>query len=84
VDQLQAYLGLAWVAGCCIFGCLVVQKSTECRIGRQYLCQAIINIHIYDGIEVNPLITILICKKWPYRFPSMWLANKCNSGQVLF
>ncbi len=40
VQQLQAYLGLAWVVGCCLFGSLVVQKSTECRIGRQYLCQA--------------------------------------------
>ncbi len=39
VEQLQAYLGLAWVTGCCLFGSLVVQKSTECRIGRQYLCQ---------------------------------------------
>jgi hypothetical protein len=39
VQQLQAYLGLAWVVGCCLFGSLVVQKSTECRIGRQYLCQ---------------------------------------------
>ncbi|XP_037074824.1 monocarboxylate transporter 2-like [Pollicipes pollicipes] len=37
---LQTYLGLAWVLGCLAFGSVVVQHSTECRIGRQYLCQA--------------------------------------------
>ncbi|KAF0311943.1 Monocarboxylate transporter 2 [Amphibalanus amphitrite] len=37
---LQTYLGLAWVLGCVTFGAVVVQNSTECRIGRQYLCQA--------------------------------------------
>ena len=26
--------------GCVAFGSVVVQNSTECRIGRQYLCQA--------------------------------------------
>lgn len=44
VILLQTYLGLAWVAGCFLFGILVVQKSTDCRIGRQYLCQAAILI----------------------------------------
>ena len=37
---LEGYLGIAWTLGCCIFGSLVVQKTNECRIGRQYLCQA--------------------------------------------
>ncbi|KAK6631718.1 hypothetical protein RUM43_013782 [Polyplax serrata] len=37
---LQAYLGLAWVLGCAAFGLVVVHNSVECRIARQYLCQA--------------------------------------------
>ncbi|XP_064089838.1 uncharacterized protein LOC135203791 [Macrobrachium nipponense] len=37
---LQTYLGVGWVIGCCAFGFVVVQKNTECRVGRQYLCQA--------------------------------------------
>ncbi|XP_045125232.1 monocarboxylate transporter 10-like isoform X3 [Portunus trituberculatus] len=37
---LQTYLGLGWVIGVCAFGFVVLQKSTECRVGRQYLCQA--------------------------------------------
>ena len=37
---LQVYLGLGWTTGCMIFGFLVVQRSSECRVGRQYLCQA--------------------------------------------
>ncbi|KAG7155263.1 Monocarboxylate transporter 12-like 10 [Homarus americanus] len=35
---LQTYLGLGWVIGCCAFGFVVLQKNTECRVGRQYLC----------------------------------------------
>ena len=37
---LQTYLGLGWVAGCAAFGFLTVHRSTECRVGLQYLCQA--------------------------------------------
>lgn len=36
---LQIYLGLAWALGCVIFSVLLLHNSTECRIGRQYLCQ---------------------------------------------
>ncbi|XP_063236171.1 monocarboxylate transporter 12-like [Bacillus rossius redtenbacheri] len=37
---LQVYLGLAWTLGCAAFGLVVVRNSAECRIARQYLCQA--------------------------------------------
>lgn len=40
VVLLQAYLGLAWTLGCAAFGLLVVHRSVECRIARQYLTQA--------------------------------------------
>ncbi|XP_012147926.2 uncharacterized protein LOC100879352 isoform X2 [Megachile rotundata] len=42
VVLLQAYLGLAWTLGCVAFGLLVVHRSVECRIARQYLTQAAI------------------------------------------
>lgn len=42
VVLLQIYLGLAWTLGCAAFGLLVVRNSVECRIARQYLCQAAI------------------------------------------
>ena len=38
--NLQLYLGIAWVVGCVAFGSVIVNNSTECRIARQYLCQA--------------------------------------------
>lgn len=37
--HIQTYLGIAWIAGCVVFGFLVVRNSVECRIARQYLCQ---------------------------------------------
>ncbi|KAL1131236.1 hypothetical protein AAG570_010854 [Ranatra chinensis] len=40
VVVLQSYLGVGWAVGCAGFGVLVVYNSVECRIGRQYLCQA--------------------------------------------
>ncbi|XP_036139120.1 uncharacterized protein LOC105838603 isoform X2 [Monomorium pharaonis] len=40
VILLQTYLGLAWTLGCVAFGLLVVHRSVECRIARQYLTQA--------------------------------------------
>lgn len=40
VVLLQTYLGLAWTLGCAAFGLVVVRNDVECRIARQYLCQA--------------------------------------------
>ena len=37
---LHVYLGTAWTIGCCLFGILVLINSKECRISKQYLCQA--------------------------------------------
>lgn len=37
---LQAYLGIGWALGSCLFGSVAVNSSTECRISKQYLCQA--------------------------------------------
>ncbi|XP_046638831.1 monocarboxylate transporter 2-like isoform X4 [Daphnia pulicaria] len=37
---LQVYIGLAWTLGCAAVGLLIVREPAECKIGRQYLCQA--------------------------------------------
>ena len=39
VERLQLQLGLAWVTGCMLFGLMVVRKSVECSVSRQYLTQ---------------------------------------------
>ena len=40
MEMLQVYLGLAWALGCLVFGLMVVRKSRECSVSRQYLTQA--------------------------------------------
>ena len=40
VETLQIYLGAAWCVGCAVFGLMVVRKSQECNVSRQYLTQA--------------------------------------------
>ncbi|XP_049954757.1 monocarboxylate transporter 2-like [Schistocerca serialis cubense] len=52
---LQTYLGLAWALGCAAFGLLVVRDSVECRIARQYLCQAAVFI---CGLSILALTTV--------------------------
>ncbi len=37
---LQVYMGLAWALGCILFGGVASIGSYECRISKQYLCQA--------------------------------------------
>lgn len=60
---LQTYLGLGWVLGCCAFGFVVLQKNTECRVGRQYLCQASmflcgVSTLAFTAVEGNNMITV--------------------------
>ena len=40
VEDLKLYLGLAWAVGSILFGLMVIRKSSECSIARQYLVQA--------------------------------------------
>ena len=46
---LQVYLGCGWCLGCITFGLIVVNRSRECRVSRQYLCQASL---IMAGVSV--------------------------------
>lgn len=55
VLTLHIYLGCAWMLGCSIFGLLVVKKSVDCRIAKQYLCQAAILI---CGLAMLMLTTV--------------------------
>lgn len=52
---LQTYLGLAWTLGCAAFGVVVVHNSVECRIARQYLCQAAV---FMCGLSILALTTV--------------------------
>ncbi|XP_018897731.1 monocarboxylate transporter 2 isoform X2 [Bemisia tabaci] len=52
---LQTYLGLAWAVGCVAFGVVVVHNSVECRIARQYLCQAAV---FMCGVSILALTTV--------------------------
>jgi hypothetical protein len=53
--HLQGYLGLAWAGGCVVFGSLCIQRSGDCQVGRQYLCQASLLI---CGITILALPTV--------------------------
>ena len=37
---LQLYLGFGWTLGCIFFGLVAANSSYDCRISKQYLCQA--------------------------------------------
>jgi len=52
---LYTSLGLGWILGCSVFGLLVVRKSSECSIGRQYLCQSSLAL---CGILIFSLTTV--------------------------
>ena len=52
---LQCYLGLGMTVGTVIFGCLCLQRSGECQVGRQYLCQVPLLI---CGISILALTTV--------------------------
>lgn len=57
VDVLwvYVYLGLAWALGCFTFGGIIVNKSRDCAISRQYLCQASL---LLCGISIMTFGTI--------------------------
>ncbi len=65
---LQTYLGLAWTLGCFIFGALVAGESKECRMSKQYLCQASllltgVAVMAFTGVEGQNGYTIFA---WTY------------------
>ncbi|XP_050427858.1 monocarboxylate transporter 10 isoform X2 [Adelges cooleyi] len=53
--MLQVHMGLAWTVGCMAFGLIVVRNSVECRIARQYLCQASV---FMCGVSILALTTV--------------------------
>lgn len=66
---LQIYLGLAWTVGCFAFSMLVLHNSTECRIARQYLCQAAVfmcGISILAFTLVNGNYQAYVMFAWIY------------------
>ena len=55
---LHSYLGLAWALGALVFGCLVVQRSGDCRVGRQYLCQV---IQVSRQFTLHLQVSLFLC-----------------------
>ena len=86
---LQAYLGVAWVLGCCIFGGVVVNNSTDCRISKQYLCQAALlmtgvsvaaftSVEGYNGFVVFTWIYGVFCGGYHYSL-KMYIYEKVRA-----
>ena len=57
VVVMLIYLAVSWTLGCCLFGCLVLQRSLDCRIGRQYLCQASL---LLCGLSILALTSVKV------------------------
>ena len=53
--ELQVWLGVAWLAGCLVWGSLSIQRSRECHISRQYLCQACLALAALSSLALNNL-----------------------------
>ena len=54
------WLGVAWLAGCLVWGSLSIQRSRECHISRQYLCQACLALAALSSLALNNLRQNLI------------------------
>lgn len=63
VMLMMIYFASAWTLGCCFFGCLVLQRSIECRIGRQYLCQASLVICGVSILALTSVKVMSICEE---------------------
>ena len=59
VVMMMIFLAAGWTLGCCVFGCLVLQRSLDCRIGRQYLCQASL---LVSGLSILALTSVKVGK----------------------
>ena len=55
--MMMVHLAVSWTLGCCVFGSLVLQRSLECRVGRQYLCQASLLI---CGLSILALTSVQV------------------------
>ena len=53
--ELQILVGVAWVVGCLVWGSLSIQRSRECHISRQYLCQACLTLAALSSLALNNL-----------------------------
>ena len=70
----QVYIGLAWTLGCATIGLLIVRQPSECRIGRQYLCQ----VRQFALYACLILLHILVLIYYLHPFRSIRLKRKKN------
>ena len=57
VTVMMVHLAAAWSLGCCVCGGLVLRRSAECRVGRQYLCQASL---LLCGLSILALTSVQV------------------------
>ncbi|XP_030752675.1 monocarboxylate transporter 12-like isoform X2 [Sitophilus oryzae] len=72
---LQIYLGLAWTLGCIVFSIFVLHTSTECRISRQYLCQAAM---LLTGVSI--LAFTVVTGNYQAYVMFAWIYGICCGG----
>ncbi|XP_066258048.1 monocarboxylate transporter 10-like [Euwallacea similis] len=68
---IQVYLGLACSLGCIIFSTLVLHKTSECRVARQYLCQSAVfmcGLSVLAFTVVNDNYHAYVMFAWIYGF----------------
>lgn len=58
VNSLQIQLGLAWMMGVASFGVIIVGNLTDCRIARQYLCQASLIVCSLSVLSLTAVETV--------------------------
>ncbi|CAL8110037.1 unnamed protein product [Orchesella dallaii] len=65
---LHIYIGTSWVIGCLTLGLIVIQKSQDCRVSKQYLCQV---ASVICGISILALTAVkgtngMVVFSWVY------------------
>ena len=60
VVELQVWLGVAWILGSVVCGLLCLQRSRDCSISRQYLCQACLVLAGVSILSLNSVRNVII------------------------
>lgn len=76
---LQTNMGLAWMLGAFVFGFLVIRNNAECRIARQYLCQASLFM-----CAICMLALAELQANYEGYFIIVWAYGKSSSDVLLF
>ena len=76
--ELQIWVGVAWLVGCLVWGSLSLQRSRECHISRQYLCQACLSLAALSSLALNNLRQSSIINVLSLSLEFIFLNFSCN------